>query len=398
MEKPWELAPTERIDYTPSELRSNRGHKVYLPHLPTPSRHATMNDRLTAEIERIRSNPSIHALDEANVKQGVILPILNALDWNPFNTNEVRPEYPVQGGNVDYSLRIHGANKVFLEAKRPSEDLSKHQVQLLNYSFADGVPLAILTNGLNWWFYLPLRVGSWEERRFCNIDLRDGDILPIVKQLTHYLSMVRVESGEAITSAELHLDIMLGFKEAERALPKAWEQLITDTDGIVVHLLNDRVKEVCGHGADEDTIKRFLSGLIMSPSALPMPTPSPFIREPRTPRQGFGRTESYLNKQIVSFAFKGQTYKVKKWIDLLTKLAEQIYLLNQNDFYKIVEIKGTKRSYFSQDYRGLVRPMRIGNSGYYAMSKISAKDAVSISRKLLIKFGYSPDDLIIETA
>ena len=357
-----------------------------------------MNDRLTTEIERIRSNPSIQALDEANVKQGVILPILNALGWNPFNTNEVRPEYPVQGGNVDYSLRLDGKNNVFLEAKRPSEDLSKHQMQLLNYSFADGVPMAVLTNGLDWWFYLPLRVGSWKERRFFNIDLRDDDISQKVEFLTRYLSKVHISSGWAIRSAEMHLDIVLGIREAERALPKAWEQLITDPDEIVVHLLNKRVRELCGQEADDDTIKRFLFGLMMSPSAPPIPTPSPITKVTRTPRQGAGSTGNYLNKQIVSFAFNGQTYKVTKWVDLLINLAEQIYLLNQYDFHKVVEIKGTKRPYFSQDHRGMVQPRRIGNSGYYAMTKISAKDAVSISRKLLAKFGYSEQDLDIETA
>ena len=364
---------------------------------PTPPRYATMNDRLTAEIERIRSDTTIETLDEANVKQGVILPILNALGWNPFNTNEVRPEYPVSGGNVDYSLRLDGKTNVFLEAKRPSEDLSKHQMQLLNYSFADGVPMAVLTNGLDWWFYLPLRVGSWKERRFFNIDLRDDDISQKVEFLTRYLSKVHISSGWAIRSAEMHLDIVLGIREVERALPKAWEQLITGPDESLVDLLDKKVEELCGNRASRDLIARFLANLPKSSSAPPMPTSPPVIRKPRPPRQGFGSTGSYLNKQIVSFTFNGQTYKVTKWIDLLIKLAEQIYLLNQNDFHKVVEIQGTKRSYFSQDQLGMVQPRRIGNSGYYAMSKISAKDAVSISRKLLTKFGYSQKDLQIET-
>ena len=357
-----------------------------------------MRDKLAAVIEEVRSNKAIPTLGEAAVKQVVILRLLDALGWNHFNPEEVTPEYPVQSGNVDYSLRLQGANKVFLEAKRPSEDLSKHQVQLLNYSFADGVPLAILTNGLDWWFYLPLRVGSWEERRFCNIDLRVGDISPTVNQLTHYLSKVRISSGWAIRSAETHLDIVLGIREVERALPKAWEQLITGPDESLVDLLDKKVEELCGNKASHDLIARFLANLPKSSSAPPMPTSPPVIREPRPLRQGFGSTGSYLNKQIVSFTFNGQTYKVTKWIDLLIKLAEQIYLLNQNDFHRVVEIQGTKRSYFSQDQLGMVQPRRIGNSGYYAMSKISAKDAVSISRKLLTKFGYSHQDLQIETA
>ena len=363
-----------------------------------------MNDLLTAEIERIRSNPSIQSLDEANVKQGVILPVLNALGWNPFNTSEVRPEFPVQGGNVDYSLRLYGTNKVFLEAKRPSEDLSKHQVQLLNYSFADGVPLAILTNGLDWWFYLPLRVGSWEERRFCSIDLREGNVSQKVLQLTHYLSKNRISSGEAIVSAEMHLDILLGFRKAERALPKAWERLITDPEEIVIHLLNKHVKELCGNEADPDTIKLFLSGLIVSPSAPTITRAVPIIKEHRDPKQAYRATGDYINQQIASFTFNGQTFVVHKWLELLTTLAEQIYRLHPSEFHKVLELRGkpkrdgSVRTYFGRSRQGMNVPKPVGDSGYYVETKFDANNIVRRCHDLLAKFGYSPDALQIETA
>ena len=54
-----------------------------------------MLDRLTAEIERVRSDKSIPTLDEASVKQGVILRILNALGWDTFDIEEVKPEHSV---------------------------------------------------------------------------------------------------------------------------------------------------------------------------------------------------------------------------------------------------------------------------------------------------------------
>ena len=163
-----------------------------------PSRYATMNDRLTAEIERIRSDKSIPALDEASVKQGVILRILNALGWDTFDIDDVKPEHSVGGRRVDYALRRGGRNKVFLEAKRPNEDLVNHAPQLLDYSFREGVSLAVLTTGLNWWFYLPLREGSWEERRFDVIDLRNGEVSQAADRFIDFLSRDNVRSGTAV--------------------------------------------------------------------------------------------------------------------------------------------------------------------------------------------------------
>jgi len=52
-----------------------------------------MKDRLEAAIAEIRSNRSIIIFDEASIKSGVVLRILSLLEWNPFDVNEVKPEY-----------------------------------------------------------------------------------------------------------------------------------------------------------------------------------------------------------------------------------------------------------------------------------------------------------------
>ena len=373
-----------------------------MPHHPTraPSRYATMNDRLAAEIERVRSDKSIRTLDEANVKQGVILPILNALGWNPFNTNEVRPEYPVQGGNVDYSLRIHGANKVFLEAKRPSEDLSKHQVQLLNYSFADGVPLAVLTTGLNWWFYLPLQVGSWEERRFGVVDLRNPDVSQTADLLIDFLSRENVRSGVAVAYAESLLDRLWQDKKIEEALPRAWTQLITDPHHQLLALLNQKVMELCGWGADQEQIKRFLATVSKPAYAPPNPTPHRLV--PSKPKQHNQSVGSYKNKSLVGFTVLGSPYQSGDWIELLMTVSERIYQLHTDEFHRTLELKGRKNHYFCRNPRELPQDQKwwkpLSGSGYYVWSNVSSDQCVDISEMLLAKFGYGPEGLQIETA
>lgn len=126
-------------------------------------------------VSDIRSNNQIHTFDEATTKQAIILRLLSSLNWDIFDANEVQPEYSVSGKRVDYSLRLNNINKVFLEAKKVTEDLDNHQEQLLNYAFQEGVKLAVLTNGVSWWFYLPLNEGNWEQRKFYAVDIFQQD-------------------------------------------------------------------------------------------------------------------------------------------------------------------------------------------------------------------------------
>ena len=348
-----------------------------------------MNDRLTTEIERIRSDESIPALDEANVKQGVILPILDALGWNPFNTNEVRPEYPVQAGNVDYSLRLQGANRVFLEAKRPSEDLGRHQDQLLNYSFREGVPLAVLTNGLNWWFYLPLQVGSWEERRFGVIDLRNPDVSQTADRLIDFLSRENVRSGVAVAYAESLLDKLWKNKKIEEALPRAWNQLITDPHDQLLASLNQKVMELCGWGADLDQLKHFLANL-SNPSPTPPATP------PQTRMQGLGVQYRRKSKgpSPVSFTFCGERFGVKTWSEILTKLGGIVYGRHRSEFSKVSTLGGW---HSAGKLSPTSRPKPIGDSGWYVSTNRDRDQLKSMCHKLLAKFGYREQDLVIET-
>ena len=362
-----------------------------------------MNDRLTAEIERIRSNASIPSLDEAAVKQGVILRILNALGWDTFDIEEVKPEHSVGGRKVDYSLRPDGRNKVFLEPKRPNEDLGNHAPQLLDYSFREGVPLAVLTNGLNWWFYLPLREGNWEERRFSVIELRNSDVSQTTDRLIDFLSRENVRSGTAVKNAESHLATLWKAKKIEETLPKAWAQLISEPDEILVELLNQKVKDICGWGAALDQIKRFLANLQRPTPTQPIPAP---LRIPSIPavqsqssvaRQQTRRGQYYTGKKLRQFIFKSNPYNCNSYTRMLVTLAEEMFRQHSAEFARVLERNGRKDPNFSRNSNDLRQGKPIANSGYFVETNLSTMQRVDISYELLAKFGYSPEDLVIET-
>ena len=72
---------------------------------------------------------------EDQTKATAIEPLLNFFGWKTSRATEVkREEHLPQVGAVDYALKIYGENRVFIEAKKWSLDLShEHEDQLLKY-------------------------------------------------------------------------------------------------------------------------------------------------------------------------------------------------------------------------------------------------------------------------
>jgi hypothetical protein len=161
-----------------------------------------MEEQLKVFIDRLKTDRRIDTFDEAATKQAIVLRLLSLLGWDTFDIDEVTPEYSVGGRRVDYSLKINNLNKVFIEVKRIGIELEDHQEQLLNYSFQQGVKLAILTNGITWSFYLPLNEGSWEQRKFYTIDILQQDSEDVTSKFIDFLSKDNISSGRAIQNAE----------------------------------------------------------------------------------------------------------------------------------------------------------------------------------------------------
>jgi len=101
-----------------------------------------MSGNLKELLMRISKDHGLLNSVEEATKQGAVLPILSALKWDCFNIREVSPEFSVGNGRIDYCLRINNKNSVFIEVKRASEDLERHENQLLEYSFNFGVDIA----------------------------------------------------------------------------------------------------------------------------------------------------------------------------------------------------------------------------------------------------------------
>ena len=125
--------------------------------------------------------------NEQAIKQGIVLRILSCLGWDQYDPDQVWPEYSVHPRRVDLAL-CHPSKKptVFIEVKQPgkTEDADR---QLFEYAFHEGVPMAVLTDGQTWSFYLPAEQGSYEDRRVYKLDLTERTIEESVEKLNRYL-------------------------------------------------------------------------------------------------------------------------------------------------------------------------------------------------------------------
>jgi len=300
-------------------------------------------------IERVRDGLRKGSFaSEAAVSQGILLPILNELGWPVFNTTIVIPEYSVEGRRVDYAL-CHPMNRpaVFIEVKRVGHSETADR-QLFEYAFHIGVPMAILTDGQEWSFYLPGEQGTYDERRVYKIDLLERSTDETSKRLTRYLSYERICSGEALKAARLDYQDVARDREIEATLPKAWNALLEEQDSLLLDFLAEKVENLCGYKPSLDTCGQFLENITRAegifgehPSAS-LKLPGAFID--RGTAKSRARTVGNF-----TFEFKGSRYEARSAKEVMTKVF-QLFAREDSGFLERFAARkhGRKRRYLAK--------------------------------------------------
>lgn len=359
-----------------------------------------MRENLLNFIRKIKLDENLKFHDEASTKQGIILPILSYLGWNPFDVNEVYPEYSVSSKKVDYSLRNNNLNKVFIEVKKVNEDLEKHQSQLLNYAFQEGVKLAVLTNGITWWFYLPLNEGNWEQRKFYAIEILNQDEKEIVENFINFLSKENVISGKAIKNAENIYKSKKRIQLIQETLPKAWSKLLTEPDEILVELIAETTEKICGYKPDNKIVEDFLKNYVQNITGIKAKQKYENKNSEYMSifnHKSLKNKEDYTGKSIVAFYFENKRYEVKSWRDMLVKICNIMFERHKENFDKVLNLKGKKREYFTKYPQLLIAPYRIKGTDIYIETHFNANSIVKLTKKIITIFGYKSEDIKIES-
>ncbi len=321
------------------------------------------------------------ALNEKAVEYGVVMPIVRALGWDPENMDEMRPEYAVESRRVDWAFLKEGTPCLFLEEKAPDQNLSAHEEQLLDYAFKQGIRLAVLTNGKEWWFYLPLEAAPWPERKYLTIDLMTGEIGRICVDLKKFLGKNGVHKGLSHKYAKKLYDEAREEDRIKKELPPAICELLLSPSPEVVEFFQNQTQGAIGALPPAELVKGALAtvfadrGRIIEAQGRSAP--------PRGKAQGKrGAGLPPLYAKLVGVAIKGETLHVRTWRDVLVQTANWLISKGYADKLPYEVIIGTKRILLSKSEGGLTAPKQLTN-GAYIDSYSNCTDCVKRARWLL---------------
>lgn len=221
-----------------------------------------MNEPLERALVKAREKLLSSVLNEAQVSQGPVRSILQALGWDTFDVDSVIPEYTVGKRRVDYALKANPSNTdVFLEIKAPGKADDAADQQLFEYAFHEGVPFAVLTDGRVWNFYLPSGQGNYQDRRLFKLDIVERELSEACERLRRYLDFARTKSG--LARADAVKEYADGFQKTKvkSLIPKVWQDLLAEPDDLLCDVLIEAVEVEAGQRPLREDVIKYLQSI-----------------------------------------------------------------------------------------------------------------------------------------
>ncbi len=297
--------------------------------------------------------------NEQSISQGIVFPILKELGWEVFDTQFVSPEFRIGNRRVDFALCSHPQIPIcFIECKQPG-NTKKADHQLFKYAFHEGVPLAILTDGKTWSFYLPAEQGSYEERRVYKLDILERSIEDSIESLKKYLDFERLKSGQALEEARQEYRNHNRRRIAKKAITQAWKELVDSKNETLTNVINEATEKKCGYKPEPEDVFKFLSGSFVFSPEIPYrghKVKRPLLSQlPPDSSEGSAPIGNY-------YIFKGKTYQTKTASEVVIETLK-LFAEERNDFfencYKHPENKGSTRTYIGHSPEELYQNCKI---------------------------------------
>ena len=205
--------------------------------------------------------------DEPKVRDGIVRPVLDALNWPIHDVDVVIPEYSLKRtirGKKQIDLALcHTPLKpqAFIkiaEVRRINESVER---QLFEYASHERVPILILTDGKEWHFFYTTGSGTYEERRICKLDLIEQDSDEVTAYLIRYLDYESICSGATVEAIEEDYQNISKQRQMKSALPEAWAKLVQEKGEFLLECVAEKTKELSGDRPTADLVWNFLSDL-----------------------------------------------------------------------------------------------------------------------------------------
>lgn len=136
-------------------------------------------DKIRALASRVEKQKDSVQTEEA-CKTAFVMPFLNTLGYDVFNPDVVIPEFTAdvgvkKGEKVDYAIKVNGKVAILVECKGCGANLRQvHMSQLFRYFSVTEARFAMLTNGIEYWFYSDLdEPNKMDQRPFFQFNVLD---------------------------------------------------------------------------------------------------------------------------------------------------------------------------------------------------------------------------------
>ena len=337
---------------------------------------------------------------EVDVIHCIIRPVLDKLGWDIFDVDIVKHEHPVGSRRVDIALFYKNKPVIFIEVKKIDGIDSKAEEQLLDYAFLDGMPMAILTDGREWHFYLPLAQVRSSERKFYKLDLVAREERDSKNILERYLQYETVIKGDAKKNCDTDYDAAKKDKEITTKLPQAWQELVTHEDDMLIGLLAEKVSDLCGYKPSNKAVIEFINKLSYDSS---VPTHSQINNKQLNTNYPIPKQKHYNKHQPpTNFVYQGKTYQVNSGKDLVVKVIKMLFpdgdlSLIKNSTDKRLQSGMRDPKKFISDVRSDTRGRNIEEiyPGWYMDKDLTIKQFLEKIHAILDLLGINNNDLVI---
>ena len=349
---------------------------------------------LRETIDRIRSLPV--PPNEESTKLHAVLPTLADLGWNTADPASVGYEYEVGAKHkkrwVDIALFGKRHVVAFVEVKAPGQKLDDHLDQVLEYAFRVGVDICALTDGLQWWFYLPREKGPPEDRRFEMLDIKSDPTERVAACFESYLLREELLGHRSEERAKEALRALRDREKLRKRMPEVWRKMREQPDPDLVALVKQKVAaETRLQPAPEQVIA------VLRGQTVPVDTdhdPSPGDAEPtedKPPR----RKRRPPGRSPKGFRLWGKRHGATTHRAVFVGVAHALFEKQGSEFHKALELRGRKLPWISTDRELFRAAMAIRGSPYFLDVHLSAKAIERRCHRLLGIFGHSSEDLEI---
>lgn len=346
-----------------------------------------MEKQITSFFETLKTNKKLSSFDKASTKQAIVIRLLSLLGWDIFNVEEVKPDHSVKSSLIDFALRSSNIDMVYLGVEKVGSDLKRCQKDLLGSALNEGVKLAVLTDGVIWWFYLSFSEGAFEQKRFFSLDLLKQPPKDSAARIIELLEKENVSKGKALKVAE-SIQTKRQRKLIQKSMGKAWNRIITEPHETLVSLFSETVEKLCGYKPDKKMVTEFLTELGQAGTVQ---------EDTDQTKTSFPNPRTYKDRVVTAFTFVEDSFKVGAWDEFLTKLCEILISKHDQDIARLLWHSVDNKYYFREDPDELRLPVMIEGTNIFVETHLSPEDTVKIAHSILSAFGFSGDDLEIKS-